>query len=264
MAGREPMNPHPGQYRLGGSAKAWVRIEEPTAAEARAIRRAYKGLTPSVYGRYGVRQLAAPMPWTRLVVKDPFAVLSLGAVTRVTGARVVLVHRHPAAMLDSYRRMGWLPDIDELKPIVERFRARCGPEDMLPDELETNVRPESAAALGWFWSSLYSIALADVRRVKGVLVVSHERIASDSGACRILHEALGVTWSAATDAEFNRTPSGSTDTQRLHNLDRSPAQTAVAWRDRLDPAEFQELDEMTTRVQSRLHALELGARLDGV
>lgn len=67
-----------------------------------------------VYGRYGRRQSVARLLWMRVVIKDPFATLSLPVISRETSARVVLIYRHPGAVLVSYRRMGWRPDVDEL------------------------------------------------------------------------------------------------------------------------------------------------------
>src|SRR4051794_16992381 len=131
LVGREPMNPHRGQYRLGGTLDRWVELRVPTRRQARLLRRAYHGRSPLVYGRYGRRQWAAALPSVRTVVKDPFAMLSLPCVARTTGAQVVLLYRHPGAALASYRRMGWTPDLDELRPVLAAHRARVGtPEDV--------------------------------------------------------------------------------------------------------------------------------------
>ena len=123
LAGREPMNPRGKQYALAHTLGGWTRLEDPSSRQRWALRTAYRGLNPWLYSRYGRRQWAAPLPWTRLVVKDPFAMLSLPAVVSVTGARAVFLYRHPGAVLASYRRMGWRPDLDELRPLVERLDA---------------------------------------------------------------------------------------------------------------------------------------------
>jgi Sulfotransferase family len=216
LTGREPMNPHEGQYALGGAIQAWARLVRPTPAETRALRRAYRGRTPRVYGRYGSRQWAAAWPGTRLVVKDPFAVLSVAAVHRVTGALPVLVYRHPGAVLASYRRMGWSPDVREIlaavpdardsfpgDPVAHRDRAPAdngpgvnvvdngpgvNPVDNAPvdnavdnavgDGADAAGDGADAAVLAWFWAVLNGVALADLADVPGAVVVSHEELAA--------------------------------------------------------------------------------------
>ncbi|MBM6402084.1 sulfotransferase [Phycicoccus sonneratiae] len=249
LAGREPMNTRGRQYALAGSIDGWTRLEEPTSAQSRALRRAFTATTPFVYSRYGVRRWAAPLPWSTLVVKDPFAMLSVPAVQAVTGARPVLLHRHPGAMLVSYRRMGWLPDLDEIEPIVRRYEARRDPTDPAVPALPASTDAAGAVAMGWFWSALYAMAVADLRRSSGTLVVAHEALATDVAACRRLHDALGLTWGPAAEAEVGREGSGEVSAERLHNFDRAPADAATAWRGRLDAREVAEIEDVTAEVR---------------
>ncbi len=88
MPGREPMK-HAGQFRLAGTLQAWSQLDEPTGRQRRALWRSYRGLEPRMYGRLGVRSWAAPLPWTTVVVKDPFALLALPTVIATTQARPV-------------------------------------------------------------------------------------------------------------------------------------------------------------------------------
>ena len=263
LAGREPMNPHPGQYRLGGAISEWTRLERADPRTSRALVRAYRASTPRVYSRYGVRRWAAPLPGTRLVVKDPFALLSLPVVAAVTAARPVVVHRHPGAMLASYRRMGWLPDLEEIAPIVATYTRGRGPADPEVPALPPATDPASATAMGWFWSALYAMALADLPTVPGALVVSHERIATDPAACRRLHQVLEVPWGEAADAEFARAGSGDGRESALHNFDRAPADVAVGWRSRLDDDEVAEIERITEPVRDHIARVETRASDSG-
>ncbi|MBR7743695.1 sulfotransferase [Phycicoccus sp. BSK3Z-2] len=263
LAGREPMNPGAGQYRLGGTLSGWARIDTASARQHRALRRAYRAATPAVYSRYGIRQWAAPLPRTRLVVKDPFALLSVPAIVGATGARAVVIHRHPGAMLASYRRMGWQPDLGELVPVVDRFRRERG--DGAPEipELPHEADPGGALAMGWFWAALYAMALTDVDRAPGTLVVSHRRIATDPAACRRVHNALGVPWGPAADAEFSREHSDTGGRDRLHNFDRAPQEVADAWRTALAPEEVEEIEEVTREVRARMDRATQDGPADG-
>ena len=140
MTGREPMNPQPGQYRLGRTLSVWTRLETPSKRQLVALRLAYAGLTPGVYGRYGYRQWAAPWPRTRTVVKDPFAVLSIASVVTATSALPILVYRHPAAVLASYRRMGWLPDVAEVALAVSDLAGTEEPPVGTADDTQAMAR----------------------------------------------------------------------------------------------------------------------------
>jgi hypothetical protein len=252
LTGREPMNPRGRQWALAGTLEGWSRLTTPSGRQVRALRRAYRAFSPGVYSRYGLHQWRAPLPWSRLVVKDPFAMLSMPAIEAATGARPVLIHRHPGAMLVSYRRMHWLPDIDELMPIVRQFE-RIDPEaaSVIP-RLPADAPHDGVLAMAWFWSALYSMAIADIRAIPGGLIVPHERLATDEDYCRQLHARLGVPWSPGAEAEFRRESSENIDPAKLHNFNRRPADAAMAWKGRLTETEVSELEHETKPVRDLL------------
>lgn len=261
LTGREPMNPRERQWALAGSLDGWTRLRDPNGKQARALRRAYRGLAPGVYSSFGFRQWRGPLPNSRLIVKDPFAMLSMPAIHTITGARPVLVYRHPGAMLVSYRRMGWAPDVAELAPIAEEFIRAGGPTaDLIPPS-PADGDVGSAAAMAWFWSALYAIAVADVTAIPGGAVVSHEAVAMDKDVCRRLHDELAMPWSAAAEAEFGRAGSGPIDPGRLHNLDRRPSDVAQEWRTQVTETELAVLENATAALRDRIDGLafHLGA-----
>lgn len=226
MTGREPMNPQVGQYRLGGTLQGWTRLDALSARQLTALRLAYAGLTPRVYGRYGHKQWAAAWPGTRTVVKDPFAMLSVATVASVTSALPVLVYRHPAAVLLSYRRMGWFPDVAQV------VAALPGSPQQAPD-----LPCEDARSLAWFWSTLNTAALRDLDDMEDAIVVSHEELASGGiPALHVLFKTLGLelpTASAATTAHERFEPTigdRAGQNRDLHRLDRSSEEVAKAWR----------------------------------
>lgn len=255
LAGREPMNPRGRQYALGGTLTGWTRLSEPTPRQRRLLRAAYRGRNPWVHSRYGHRQWAAPLPGTTVVVKDPYALLSTAAVARATGARPVLVYRHPGAVLASYRRVGWTPRLDEVARVVEAERpgaSRGAPRLPGPGE------PLGVEAMAWFWSELHWLALADAARA-GTVVVSHGELAAGGPAAgRVLADHLGLTWSDAMAAELARDSAGAPlVAARLHNLERAPAAVAEEWRTRLEDAEVDRLEELAGATLAQLDAARL-------
>lgn len=258
MTGREPMNPKKGQYRLAGTVDSWVRLQSPGPRQRLALRLAYSGLSPRVYGRYGHRQWAAALPTTRTVVKDPFAVLSVAAVVRETSAVPVLVYRHPAAVLASYRRMHWWPDVAEVSGAVP------------PGETSGEVAPledpaDDTRAMAWFWSTLNAVALHDLADLDEAVVVSHEELAAGGDdALRTLFDACGLDWRGSGQPP-RRAPDGATAVPRegrdagqvLHRLDRAPDEVATAWRAGIDDAELKTLEDLAGPTYRALQAVRL-------
>jgi hypothetical protein len=242
MPGREPMNPRSRQYALGGTLRGWSRLDPTDGRQARLLRRCYSGREVRTFSRFGVRQWAACLPRTRVVIKDPFALLSLATVTRLTGAVPVLLFRHPGAVLVSYRRRGWRADIDE----VVALGAPRPPAD------------DDVTAMGIFWSWCNTVALDDLDalaepagyRHRG-LVTSHEQlVAGGDSAVSALRLRLGL-------AQPRRRPSvPAPGRQRrgrgLHDFARDPVELTEAWRDALTPDEVARLDDLTAATAQRL------------
>lgn len=241
--GREPMNPR--HYGLGRTLSGWARLTAPSPRQVRTLKLSYQGLNPWVYSRYGIHQWLAPLPFTRLVVKDPFALLSIPAIVEHTGAVVVLVYRHPGAVLASYRRMGWTPDLVGLQEVVTSARRNGGPE--LPD-LPAGDAVAPAEAMGRFWATLHDLALHDIdTRGTDVLIVAHHELASSGPAGgRQLADRLGIAWNSRQEQELVRAAAGSDSpspaSSTLHNFDRAPSAVAEAWRTQLSPSEVDAIE----------------------
>lgn len=250
------MNPRGRQYALARTLPGWASLDELTRRQRRALRSAYRGTNPWVYSRYGRRQWAAVLPGTRNILKDPFAMLSLPAVARATGAVTVLVYRHPGAALASYRRMGWEPDLDELAPIARAHNA-AHPHDPPVDEQPQAGEVSEPEAMGRFWNALYGMALNDAGRVPGLLIVSHAELAAGGApAARSLLKAVGLDWSDASEVELQQETSV-VDSSELHNFKRRPSEVAESWRAQLAPGELEVIESVTTDVRARLEAARL-------
>lgn len=250
------MNPRGHQFALGHTLTGWSRVTTFTPKQERTLRLAYRGLTPWVYSRYGHRQWAAPWPTTRLVVKDPFAMLSVPAVVRVTGARPVLVYRHPGAVLSSYRRMGWTPDLDEIAPLVP---VASDPATSEPATSATVTSEPggptdgraSAAEMARFWAALNASALSDLSGIAGAVVVSHEDVTlGGSAAAEKLFDLCGLPWSAATRRATEHLSSSAEAPARapgaagLHDFARAPEQVASSWRATISQQELDILERV--------------------
>lgn len=280
LAGREPMNPRARQYGLGGTLTGWAELTDPTPRQTRALRSAYRGTNPFVLSRFGRRQWAAPLPWTRVIIKDPFALLSMPAVVAATGATPILVYRHPGAVLVSYRRMGWSADLDEVRPLVAAHRAENragGGAGAAGAGAGAGAPGDDVAAMAEFWAGLHEIALDHLPA--SAVVVSHEELGTGGeAAARTLFDLLGLRWSAEAVADVTgpdgaapgaagsgpdpvrddgtggpaAAPPAGDDGGKLHRFDRAPAAVARGWRARLEASEVERIEAATAEVHARL------------
>jgi hypothetical protein len=256
MTGREPMNPRRHQYALAGTVSGWTRLERPTPKQRRLLRRSYNGWSPRVYSRYGVRQWAGLWPGTQIVVKDPFAMLSLPSLAEVTGARPILLYRHPAAVLASYRRMGWCADADEIRslPQVARGSGSQDPTARGTEESDTD-------AMAYFWSTLHRVAIQDLESIPTAIVISHEELAqAGPSALRALYDHCELQWTSQVELALTGRPGDGrarSPANRLHDFDRAPEEVAQAWRSRLSEDEIVALESATREVYQQLDARRL-------
>jgi hypothetical protein len=254
------MNPRGRQYALGGTLAGWASLSDLTVHQRIALQSAYRGWNPLVFGRYGRQQWAAPLPWVRVVVKDPFALLSLPVIARTTGALPVVLFRHPGAVLVSYQRMGWQPDLDELRAVLATLHPESGPGR--PREVPAQAASDPLVAMGWFWSTLYDLALDGLESTgTTAVIVSHEELAEHGeGAGQALFDAVGLTWGRATTHEFAQSSSGASapqDPTALHNLHRSGHDAATCWRSRLTDREISTIEQVTDETRTRLDRARL-------
>ena len=245
MPGREPMNPRGRQFALGGALHSWVRREAFPPAEAAVIRRCFAGREPRTLSRYGVRQWAALLPTTRMVIKDPFAMLSIGAIHRLTGALPVLIYRHPAAVLASYRRMGWSADTADMLALGAPAPSGGGDGGDL----------QEMAAM-WTWC--HQVALSDLALIDDAVVVSHQRLtAADTRAWLTLGRHLGVELPLTEARPLEaRSDAHEPRTNVLHDFERSTADVESGWRRQVDADEIRAMENLVGDVWEALENVQ--------
>ncbi len=255
LAGREPMNPRGKQYALAGSVDGWTRLTSPTARQQRVLRLTYRGWNPRTYGRYGRHQWRGPLPRTRLVVKDPFAMLSTPAIVAVTGARPVQVYRHPGAVFASYQRMGWRPDLPEITPLVPAIAERRPEVARLWDLGPESLTPAQQMAL--FWSVLQQLVIDDLAQAPATVLVAHEQFAAGGiDAVSALFRELELTLTEETEREMSggTSPTAPTTGNELHRLQRRPADVAQSWRKNLAAEEIDEIERVAAPMIAELES----------
>lgn len=242
LPGREPMNPRSGQFALGGTVGSWVELGEPSAKQGRILARCYRGQELRMFSRYGKDQWLAPLPWSRIVVKDPFALLSVPAIVTATSAIPVILYRHPGAVLASYRRMGWTADTVEIR----HLQGQPAPAVPLDD----------VTAMVEFWNFLHSRVLSWLDDVPDALLISHADVSRGGfPAVRTLMNACGLRpprREPVTAGPGEGAPVGAPGVGQLHGFARNPEEVVDGWRGRLAAEEVTAIENQTSDVWASL------------
>ncbi|MFD1717374.1 sulfotransferase [Georgenia deserti] len=243
LIAREPMNPRPGGFNLNGLLTHWTSLdlgaEKPVVD---AWRHVFSGRQWRLYGKQGRQQLLAPLPGRRLIVKDPFATLSLGFLRREFGINSIAVYRPPEALLASHRRMGWKTDWKGLLAALDQ---------------EVSHPPESQIqAISLLWRSAYQHIL-DLPNEESPTIVAHQDLAVGGiPAARALYSELGLQLSKRgrqnLEQAFHAGSTAPPPPGQLHASDRDPRSTTDQWRSRVSEEEAAELRKLTSDIRDRL------------
>ncbi len=185
----------------------------------------------------------------QVLVADPFAVFSAEWLARRLGFRVVVMVRHPLAVVGSRKRLGWAFDHDALlaQPLLVRDRLRPI-ADRWPGALAAPTGVVDGGAR--LWRLIYESVLDQRRAVPGMVVVHHEHLAADPvGGFARLYEKLGLPFhdrarravcAASSDANPEQLPAGAP-----HGVHVRSSATIDSWRTRLSAHEVRHVLDVT-------------------
>lgn len=127
----------------------------------------------------------------RPMLNDPYATLSARWLAEELGAQVVAVVRQPAAMLASFRKLGY--ERIDFRALLDQPLLMRDWLEPLRAEMETADREDLVAQVALLWRILYRVTAAYRTSVPGFVVVRHEDLSVDPlGAYEKLHADLGL------------------------------------------------------------------------
>jgi Sulfotransferase domain len=266
------------QYIAASNEAGWLApfadtlaLRYQVAAELRQNRSPYD---LARMARYAGSFLAGRLLGRRALLDDPYALLASGWLADRFGCRVVVVVRDPAAMLASWKRLGWTTDLGEL----------LGQPDLMADWLEPyRAELEAVAAapgdlpgrVGMLWRMLHLVAAEHERRHAGVRVVRYEDLATDpQAAFAELYGWLGLAFGEQARRAVTRATTGSARRRAHHwSLSRGGLSKTgyrpmdsranlTAWRRLLDPGEVERVRAVTAEVAGRWYPQRPAERSD--
>jgi hypothetical protein len=194
----------------------------------------------------------------RLLIKDPFAVFSIDWFVRHLGCQVVVVVRHPVAVVSSLKRLGFAFD----------FRNLLRQPSLMNERLH-RFRPAIEASLesgddvigqgSLLWRIIYdSLEPANVR------VVRHEDLSLDPvGGYAELYDELGLVFTpearAAIEASTSEKNPAEVPVRNPFKVRLASKTNLSNWERRLDQAEVERILEVTSSVAARYYPEGLDA-----
>ncbi len=208
--------------------------------------------TLSVTSRIVLHRLRRGVP----LIKDPFAVFSAPGIADDYGCRVLVVIRHPAAVVESAKRRGWSFDFDNL------LRQPHLMEDLLSDFADEMQRCKRTQAdvigeTALLWKVIYSVVDRYRSERPDWLFVRHEDIAqAPVREFRRLYRLLGLQWSAAIESHVQQICAGQKSLgcgRAYDRIVRDSKTTIAAWKTELTAPQVNRIREIVEPTASRFY-----------
>jgi Sulfotransferase domain len=192
----------------------------------------------------------------RLLIKDPFAVFSIGWFVRRLGCQVVVVIRHPLAVIGSLKRNDFTFDFANLS---RQASLMDGPLRPFRNDIDAALGASNdvVGSGALLWRIIYEVVAGDLGSTN-VVMVRHEDLSREPvDEFARLFRKLDLRWTPdVRDAIL-----ASTNQQNPAELpSRKPFQTHVNsranltnWKHRLDDAEVERVLEITQPTVSRYY-----------
>ncbi len=192
------------------------------------------------------------------MLKDPFAIFSIGWFARRLHCQIVITVRHPAAFVSSLKRLNWTFDFNDLlcQPLLIRDRL-----EPYRSEMESMPALDIIAQGSLLWKMVYQ-SVADERQ-KGLKLrlVCHEDLSLEPlDKFRYLYNSLGLSFNHKAEKAIldssgadnpNEVSSHTAHSTRVHsrvNIDH--------WKRRLQPDEIERVRFLTIEVANQYYPSE--------
>ncbi len=182
----------------------------------------------------------------RYLVKDPMACFASQYLQRHFSMQTVIIVRHPASTIASYKRLGWRYNLHELTDQTNLMDRYLGPVlGGLTIENLTEIEEWS-----YLWLAIYTVLDAFLRDNPDMIMVRHEDLSlNPTSGFRALYQELGLEFTSKVRATIDRhtragnpiDPTGN----KAHVLRRDSAKNLDRWRRILEPDEIAEITRLT-------------------
>jgi hypothetical protein len=228
---------------------AWLRFRYPLAREvARCRSRAELRWTVDMWRSFRASRGRRPL------AKAPHAVFSAEWFADRLGGDVVVTVRHPAAVVASWKRLGWPFDFGNLldQPLLVRDHLGSVVQEL---EAARAAEPNLVDQVALLWRVIYSAVSDYSARRPAFRIVRQEDLSRNPvGEFRRLYEAVGLPFTSEAAEAVTRSSAPTnpkeTTTEDPYETQLDSAATLETWRSRLtadERARIREITETTAR-----------------
>lgn len=190
----------------------------------------------------------------QVLFKDPIALLSAEWIAREYKAQVIVLIRHPAAYVNSIKRVGWNMSLECLLAQKEFIAT-------LPDALAVEIRDRVSnqsdnaydledAALSW--KVFHQVIYQYQQTYPDWIFVRHEDLCGDFiNGFKDLYSQLALLWSVEVQEEIRQYCDRQEQPElgsQIHILSRHSPSTSASWKQSLSPQEVSRIQEITQDV----------------
>jgi tetratricopeptide (TPR) repeat protein len=190
----------------------------------------------------------------QVILKDPFAVFSVDWFFRRLGCEVVISVRHPAAFVNSLKRLNWHFQFEDLlvQPLLMRDWLEPFREEMIYAQQQAGDIVFQASLL-WriIYSAVYQTSLAHPK----YYILKHEDLSLNPlDEFKTLFDALGVPFTEQVKAAIQRSSSPDNPTElskrSVHSVKLDSRMNLKNWQNRLSADEIARVRILTEDVAS--------------
>lgn len=191
---------------------------------------------------------------TRRLLKDPMACFASEYLHQELGAKTVVILRHPASTIASYKRLGWHFDLRDLTSQTGLMQDHLAP---ILGQLDIHkLRPIQEWA--YFWLAIHAVLDTFIRRNPAMLVVRHEDLSLQPlKYLSWLYEKLELPLTSRVKQKIIDHTSadnpGAAPGNVPHALRRNSASVITQWKKILTPEEIADIKTVVSPFSQRFY-----------
>lgn len=192
------------------------------------------------------RALGYPQP----LLKEPNACFSSDFLARRYGLRVIVLVRHPAGVVTSFKRMGWPSDLDSIlkqKALVHRYFSKLSLED----------NQDLVEEISWLWRMVMDVLTKFLEKNKDWILVRHEDICRNPlKEFEKIFEKLNIPFTKRIKNKVFSSTRGETvipESRDPFHFKRNSQKLTSAWKDRLTVQEIEKIKSIVKPVSDRYY-----------
>jgi hypothetical protein len=234
--------------------KAWYKPSSLRPETKNPIRQVARNLLVSKQNLDYVLQSKIPYK-KRIVIKDPNACFLSEYLVRRFPIESVVIMRHPASTVASYKRLGWRYDLEHLKnqqklmnDLIEPYLGGVKPDKLSPVE-----------QWSYLWLCIYSVLEEFVSRNSSMVLITHEELSINPlPTIETLYARFDLDFTNKVKDEVIKhtdptNPVGARNNV-VHDLYRNSAQNIYRWHEILDKNEVSAIRRITEPLAGRYYS----------